>query len=255
MHVTAGQLKNQTVLPLPPVGDAELATPVGADVLRLLEAALVTWTRQIKAVLGADPDSAAAGREGSPAGPLAELDYWADRSTQLAGIWEQLAQPGMRRAVAALEAGGSTYLPAFTRLCHEVDAARRVAAENSRYLQPLRKPLDRLHSMDDFPALASLFKPILHMLLLIWQHSSHYSSAPRLVALVRHICNDLTAQARRFCPGEKARGVAGHGGVDTPRWGASHGNASSPRWRPPAPGSNGALRRPGADAAGAAGRS
>lgn len=214
MHVTAGQLKNRTVLPLPPVGEAELAArPVAADVLRLLEAALVTWMRQIKAVLGQDPDSAAAGEEGSPASPLAELDYWADRSTQLAGIWEQLAQPGMRRAVAALEAGGSTYLPAFRQLCHEVDAARCVAAESSRYLQPLRKPLDKLHSMDDFPALASLFKPILHTLLLIWQHSKHYSSAPRLVALVRHICNDLIAQARRFCPGEEGLRVCSGGGA------------------------------------------
>lgn len=202
VHVTAGQLKNQTVLPLPPISDAELeARPVPADVQRLLEAALVTWTRQIKAVLSQEPEQAANSADGAQAGPLAELDYWADRATQLGGIWQQLGQPSMQRAVAALEAGASTYLPAFVRLCHEVDAAHRVAAESSRYLQPLRKPLDRLHTMDDFPALASLFKPILHTLLLIWQHSQHYSSAPRLVSLIRHICNDLIAQARRFCPG------------------------------------------------------
>lgn len=205
VHVTAGQLKNQTVLPLPPISDAELeARPVPADVQRLLEAALVTWTRQIKAVLSQEPEQAANSADGAQAGPLAELDYWADRATQLGGIWQQLGQPSMQRAVAALEAGASTYLPAFVRLCHEVDAAHRVAAESSRYLQPLRKPLDRLHTMDDFPALASLFKPILHTLLLIWQHSQHYSSAPRLVSLIRHICNDLIAQARRFCPGAVA---------------------------------------------------
>ncbi len=215
------------MLPLPPVSDAELtARPVSTDVLRLLEAALVTWTRQIKAVLGQEPESAASAADGTPAGPLAELDYWSDRATQLAGIWKQLGQPGMQRAMAALEAGASTYLPAFVRLCREVDAAQQVAAESSRYLQPLRKPLDRLHSMDDFPALACLFKPILHTLLLIWQHSQHYSSAPRLVSLVRHICNDLISQARRFCPGAVAVG-AGLGWLVYARGGGLHWQAHS----------------------------
>lgn len=202
MHVTAGQLRNQTILPLPPVSEAELeAEPVGADTLRPLEAALVTWTRQIKGALETDPEAAAGEAGGTASGPLAELDYWTNRAAQLGGIWEQLAQPRVQRAMAALQAGGSTYQPAFARLVRELDAAHRVAAESSRYLAPLRKPLERLHSMDDFPALVGLFKPILHTLLLIWQHSKHYASAPRLVALVRQICNNLIQQARRFCPG------------------------------------------------------
>lgn len=198
VHVTAGRLRNQTVLPLPPVSEAELeGGPVGPDTLRLLEAALATWTRQIKGVLGSEPDAAA----GEAAGPLAELDYWADRAAQLGGIWDQLAQPRVQRIMAALQAAGSTYQPAFERLAREVDAACRVAAESSRFLAPLRRPLERLHGMDDFPALVGLFRPILHTLLLIWQHSKHYSSPPRLVSLVRHICADLVQQARRFCPG------------------------------------------------------
>jgi len=204
VQVTAGQLRNQIVLPLPPVGEAELGSgSPSKEALHLLEAALVTWTRQIKAVLALEPEAAAS--EAAQAGPLAELDYWADRTTQLNGIWEQLARPRVQQIVHALEAAASTYLPAFTRLCREVDAARGVAAESSKFLQPLRKPLEKLHSMDDFPALVGLFKPILHTLLLIWQHSKHYSSPPRLVALVRQICNDLIQQARRFCPGGSAR--------------------------------------------------
>jgi hypothetical protein len=63
--------------------------------------------------------------------------------------------------------------------------------------------------MDDFPALVNLFRPILHTLLLIWQHSKHYSSAPRLVALVRQISADLIQQARKFCPGERRNGHVG----------------------------------------------
>ncbi|KAL4450636.1 hypothetical protein ABPG77_000992 [Micractinium sp. CCAP 211/92] len=204
VHVAAGQLRNQTVLPLPPVGEADLSggTP-STEAVHLLEAALVTWTRQLRAVLMRDPESAAAEMGGAQPGPLAELDYWADRSAQLKGIWEQLARPQVQQIMRALEACRSSYLPAFARLCSEVDAARSVAAESSKLLLPLRKPLEKLHSIDDFPALASIFRPILHTLLLIWQHSKQYSSAPRLVALVRQICNGLIQQARRFCPGSE----------------------------------------------------
>lgn len=202
VHVTAGQLRNQTVLPLPPVGEAELASGAPSkEALHLLEAALVTWTRQIKVGLLLDPESAAADAEGAQPGSYAELDYWANRAAQLNGIWEQLARPQVQQIMRVLQASGSTYLPAFARLCHEVDAARCVAAESSKFLQPLRKLLNKLHGMEDFPALASLFRPILHTLLLIWQHSKHYSTAPRLVALVRQICNSLIQQARHFCPG------------------------------------------------------
>ncbi len=202
VHVAAGRLHNQTVLPLPPVGEADLSggTP-STEAVHLLEAALVTWTQQLRAVLMRDPESAAAEMGGAQPGPLAELDYWADRSAQLKGIWEQLARPQVQQIMRALEACRSSYLPAFARLCSEVDAARSVAAESSKLLLPLRKPLEKLHSIDDFPALASIFRPILHTLLLIWQHSKQYSSAPRLVALVRQICNGLIQQARRFCPG------------------------------------------------------
>jgi dynein heavy chain len=212
VHVTAGQLRNQTILPLPPVSEGELDSgAVSKESLRLLEAALATWTRQIKAVLSLDPEAAAVATAVSQAGgaaPLAELDYWSDRANQLGGIWEQLSQPRVQAAMQALEGAGSAYLPAFARLCREVEAARAIAAESTRFLQPLRKPLDRLHGMDDFPALVSLFRPILHTLLLIWQHSKHYSSAPRLVALVRQISADLIQQARKFCPGEGPGGVA-----------------------------------------------
>ena len=213
VQVSAGQMRNQTVLPLPPLSEAELGSggPPGKEALVLLEAAVATWTRQIKGVLALDPEAAAGEAGGAAAGPLAELDYWADRAAQLNGIWEQLGRPRVHGVVTALAAAGSTYREPFEQLCREVDAARGVASENARFLKPLRKPLEKLHTMDDFPALAGLFKPILHTLLLIWQHAQHYSSAPRLVALVRQICNDLIAQARRFCPGALGRQGAGRG--------------------------------------------
>ena len=206
MSVTAGQLKNQTVLPLPPLGDADLSTVTGSlgkDMLLLMEAALMGWTRQIKAVLQIETEVSAEDKASSVIGPLVELDYWANRAMQLSSICEQLAVPRMHQIIEALGNASCSYLPAFERLCCELDAACHVATECNTYLQPLRKLLDKLHSLDDFSTIVKLYRPILHTLMLIWQHSKHYCSAQRLVTLVRQICSELVYQARKFCPGRR----------------------------------------------------
>ena len=47
-------------------------------------------------------------------------------------------------------------------------------------------------------ALPTLFKPIMHMLLLVWKHSRYYNTPPCLAVIMCEICNDLVEQARRF---------------------------------------------------------
>jgi hypothetical protein len=76
----------------------------------------------------------------------------------------------------------------------DVQAARQDATENVRFLEPLRKLLEKLNTMDDFVALADHFKPLLHSMLLIWKLSSSYSSSARFATLLREICNDLIMQ-------------------------------------------------------------
>jgi dynein heavy chain len=113
VNVTAGQLRNQTVLPLPPISEQQLAEG-GKDTLHILEGAVSTWTRQIKQVLSGDPD-AALKEPGSNPGPLAELDFWEDRASQLSSIWEQLCRDSVQSVVRALEQARSTFAAPFGR--------------------------------------------------------------------------------------------------------------------------------------------
>lgn len=60
VFVTIGQVKGQTLLPLPPSGitPQEPVLLQDKDKIHILESAVVTWTRQIKDVLKADSESA-----------------------------------------------------------------------------------------------------------------------------------------------------------------------------------------------------
>ncbi len=61
VFVTIGQMKGQTLLPLPSQTTMPTMQPEQGlkdqDKIHILESAIVTWTKQIKNVLKADPDA------------------------------------------------------------------------------------------------------------------------------------------------------------------------------------------------------
>lgn len=61
VFVTIGNMKGQTLLPLPPTSTVPQPTAEPShkdqDKIHILESAIVTWTKQIKNVLKADPDA------------------------------------------------------------------------------------------------------------------------------------------------------------------------------------------------------
>ena len=69
-------------------------------------------------------------------------------------------------------------------------------------------PFDHLYLMPFrtvfcLPSLSQLFKPMLHIILLIWKNSKHYNTPARLVVLMREICNSLIIQACKYSSGEQ----------------------------------------------------
>jgi dynein heavy chain len=53
----------------------------------------------------------------------------------------------------------------------------------------------------DFIEIHNFFYPIMHKILLSWQKSKYYNTPPRLVVLIREICNTIIAKARDFING------------------------------------------------------
>lgn len=55
----------------------------------------------------------------------------------------------------------------------------------------------------DLPEVAENFVPIMHTILLIWNHSQNYNTPSRLVVLIRQICNAVIKQCRSTVDGSK----------------------------------------------------
>jgi dynein heavy chain len=140
--------------------------------------------------------------EGLNPTPEVEIEFWKDKASHLNSIFQQLQGPGVRVTLRILEQNKSTYCATFANLCKEVFVARLEANDNTKYLHTLEEWFNQLQAEGDFPNLGSLFKPMMHIILLIWKNSKHYNSPARLVVLVREICNVLIDQACSFINGE-----------------------------------------------------
>jgi dynein heavy chain len=108
------------------------------ELIHIMEAAVVTWTRQIKGVLRTEPDQEL--KEGGVhPGPLSELAFWDRKAASLAALLEQLSSPRILRVMELLKSTRSTFYPAFEKLCVDVQVASQECNDNVRYLAPLTK--------------------------------------------------------------------------------------------------------------------
>eukprot|EP01041_Mallomonas_annulata_P000386 gene386-700_t len=198
--ILCGQIKGETRLPMPPI-DLSGGPSTGKNRISLLEGAIITWTKQIRSVLKQDPEFQL--KQGLHPTPDVEIEFWKNKAGNLNSIFEQLQGPKIRRVLRALDQSKSTYCTTFARLCKEVFTARMEANDNTKYLRTLEVWFHSLNNEDDFPRTVELFKPMLHIILLIWKNSKHYNTPARLVVLMREICNSLIAQATKYVSGEQ----------------------------------------------------
>eukprot|EP00752_Nemacystus_decipiens_P011484 g10196.t1 len=184
------------------------------ELMHVLESTLITWTKQIKNEPEASlPTSSTAASEGKKQqrqqqrqpshhpGPLEELEFWEQKAADLNGMFSQLQSSRVRKILRYLDRSKSTYSTPFAKLCKEAFLARSEANDTIKYLRPLRPWLQRIDAEISLENLPALFRPALHVLLLVWKSSGYYNTSTRLVVFVREMCNTLIERATSMLAG------------------------------------------------------
>jgi len=200
VYVTIGLISGKTLLPLPPHKLTISESTPDKDKAHIFEGSIITWTKQIKNVLKLEPEQAL--KAGNDPNPLTEIEFWRKKSENLNSIYQQLQSDRVKKILKFLEQNKSTYTIPFNKLNKEVQGYRMEANDNYKFLQTLKDPFEDLVSEGrDFTTLYEVFLPIMHIILLIWKHSKYYNTPPRLVVLIREICNAIIAKAVGFING------------------------------------------------------
>ena len=199
IQIEIGRTEGKTILPLPADEDLdEKPITTSKERIHVLEGCLITWTKQVKKVLKEPEDLLK--RFDNP-GPLTELDFWKSKSAALDSIFQQLQGMKVRKLLSFLDGAKSTYNMPFAKLCKEVFQSRTESNDNVKYLKPLRSWFEKNRD-ESFDNLPSVFRPIMHLLLLVWKNSRFYNTPARLVVMMREICNSLIGKATDFINGE-----------------------------------------------------
>jgi len=201
IYLTIGQIKGRTMLPLPPTKIMKSTTISDKDKAHIFESSIITWSKQIRKVLETEPEQAL--KQGQDPDPMVEITFWENKSQNLNMIHDQLKSEKVSTITKTLRESKSTYTNQFDKLKREIYQNRKEANDNYLYLKTLEPYFKELCSdSDDFLKMPELFVPIMHTILLIWKNSGYYKTAPRLVVLIREICNAIINKAKRFISGD-----------------------------------------------------
>ncbi|XP_063821324.1 dynein beta chain, ciliary-like [Ostrinia nubilalis] len=197
-----GKVNGQTILPLPVgvelVHDAEKQVLRGEEVDLYLKSAIegvvIKWAQQVNDVM--NDDSALAFENGQNPLPSVELAYWRSRLNNLNYIYDQLCSERVRCMSVILEKTSSAYYPCYSRLYKNTISALEEAKEIDLYLHTLDKHFFKLE-IADFTECQILFRPMFHVICMIWRDSKYYCSSSKLIVLLKQINNLLIYTAKK----------------------------------------------------------
>nr|AML30862.1 axonemal inner arm dynein heavy chain 6 [Marsilea vestita] len=189
--------KGQTLLYVPPVklGSEFVKKPRDKYLIQRLESIVIRWTRQIKEVIrGQDRIM-----DAEVAGALEEVEFWRQRSIDLAGIRTQISNPEITSILGFLEEMKSQYIHPFLNLSSRIDYEALVAAENLKFLTVLEEPCRELATtrLCDIP---SVLPMLLQRIRMIWQISPFYNSSEKITGLLCKVSNEIIQRCSAEIP-------------------------------------------------------
>lgn len=207
LYSMMGLTRGKTWLSLPSRKVIESEGPE-KEKAHIFEVCLSMWTRQIKAVLKLESEQAL--KNDDHPGPLVELEFWQNKSLNLNSIHEQLQSVEIKGILRFLERSKSTYTNPFAKLQKEIEQARVEANDNSLFLATLRDSFELFRDTQfEFTKLLEIFAPMMHNIFLIYKHSKFYCTPPRLLVLIRMICNAIITKAADYVSGEMISALIG----------------------------------------------
>ncbi len=159
------------------------------DLCQRLEASVIHWTRQIKALI--------TGGQGKQVeeSPLGEIDLWKSRCSDLSGLEAQLKAPAVAQVLQVLELAKSSYLEPFQKLATDIEARTAESKDNYNMLKPLTEPCIRLQKckLEDMPA---ILEEVMFLVRAIWANSQFLNTADSITGLLRKVSNSLIDRCR-----------------------------------------------------------
>lgn len=191
---TIRQVEGEIKLDVPDADVGPSVTVAAKDkkLVAQLEIALENWEKAISSAVEQQLKYQPQGK-----GPLAEVDFWRERSSALSALSEQLQLPTIQKMLATLKAADVTGLSSFEYNLGELNKYQTEAKDNVRFLSTLERHFKNVTHGASFHIVMETIPSMMNALRMVWIISRHYNRDERMVPLMERIAWELTQRVAR----------------------------------------------------------
>lgn len=131
-------------------------------------------------------------------GPLAEIDFWKERSSGLSALYEQLKLPQVQKVIAILKLANVPSFSNFEYHRSELNKYYLEAKDNVKFLSTLERHLKNLAHGSNFTIVLETIPGLMNSLRMVWVISRHYNTDERMVPLMMRIAWELCERVARI---------------------------------------------------------
>ncbi|XP_056010102.1 uncharacterized protein LOC125667097 [Ostrea edulis] len=198
VEVSQGHVEGRIILSLPSIevlAEAAATPNRRGAVLHVLETTVLAWIKQIKGVLKHNPIGDLFHHYGPEPGPLDEIKMWERQLGRLHSILRQLESPVAKDILQNLDQAQSQYSSSFNHVRKDVNKAVTETNRTLRFLSTMQWLFEDLNSSLNPCHMLKLFKPLMQVLFLVWQHSVYYHQMDKFHNLLRLLSNEVVHRA------------------------------------------------------------
>uniref|UniRef100_A0A674DLM6 Dynein axonemal heavy chain 10 n=1 Tax=Salmo trutta TaxID=8032 RepID=A0A674DLM6_SALTR len=191
---TLQQLEGEIKLHIPeldlePEVETLLATP---EVVENLEQCVMNWQTQITIVIEEQQK-----KKPQVPGPMAEIDFWRERTAILSALSEQLKLPVVKKILEVMTKADPVTVQNLDLTVTELSKLHVESVENVRFLSTLERHFKNLATGADFGVILDTIPLMMNGLRMVWIISSHYNKDERMVPLMERIAWELSERVAR----------------------------------------------------------
>lgn len=190
---TIQQVEGEVRLDIPDITIDDVQAAAGnMDIVTTLEGAVESWEKAIATCLEQQLKKIPVGN-----GPLAEIDFWRERSSALSAVCEQLELPTVKNMLAVLKVAEVSVLSTFEHNRNELNKFYTEAKDNVRFLSTLERHFKNLALGSTFSVVIDTIPSLMNALRMVWIISRHYNRDERMVPLMERIAWEISEHVAR----------------------------------------------------------
>uniref|UniRef100_A0A6I8PPI6 Dynein heavy chain tail domain-containing protein n=1 Tax=Ornithorhynchus anatinus TaxID=9258 RepID=A0A6I8PPI6_ORNAN len=190
---TMQQLEGEIKLEMPVISLERDVSELAADpeVVESLEQVVINWLKQISSAVDEQLKKSPQG-----SGPLAEIEFWRERSATLSALTEQTKLPVVKKVLEVIQDAESMLIVNLQPVLADLSKYHLEASDNVRFLSTVERHFKNLTHGTGFNVILDTIPSMMSALRMVWIISRHYNKDERMIPLMERIAWEI---AERVC--------------------------------------------------------